>query len=207
MGSSGINARVHGGCSSPSYLRKATIHLLQPCTASLLSWPLWPVLSPSQRLNQRLMPSPGTHMATVVFTGHIPMDPTTHAPMAMDTATFTSVRLRLSQSPRLTPGTPMATVVSTGHIPMDPTTHLHIPMVAATFSSVRLSLRLTHGTDTVMGDTAGHTPTAATGVTATHPDTTGGTEDLRVKTCFNCPKFFQKRVPLKKIPGAIFLIT
>merc|ERR1712020_607309 len=197
MGSSGINARVHGGCSSPSYLRKATIHLLQPCTASLLSWPLWPVLSPSQRLNQRLMPSPGTHMATVVFTGHIPMDPTTHAPIAMVATTFTSVRLRLNQSPRLTPGTPMATVVSTDHIPMEPTTHAPMAMVATTFSSVRLRLRLTHGTDTVMGDTAGHTPTVATGVTATHPDTTGGTEDLRVKTCFNCPKFSQKRVPLK----------
>merc|ERR1712020_669191 len=121
MGSSGINARVHGGCSSPSYLRKATIHLLQPCTASLLSWPLWPVLSPSQRLNQRLMLSPGTHMA-------------------MDTATFTSVRLRLNQSPRLTLGTPMATVVSTDHIPMEPTTHAPMAMVATTFTSVRLRL-------------------------------------------------------------------
>merc|ERR1712083_336290 len=131
-------------------------------------------------------------MATVVSTGHIPMDPTTHAPIAMDTA-FGSVR------PRLTPGTHMATVVSTDHIPMEPTTHAPMAMVATTFTSVRLRLRLrlTHGTDTVMGDTAGHTPTAATGVTATHPDTTGGTEDLRVKTCFNCPKFSQKRVPLK----------
>merc|ERR1712020_827794 len=160
MGSSGINARVHGGCSSPSYLRKATIHLLQPCTASLLSWPLWPVLSPSQRLNQRLMLSPGTHMATVVFTGHIPMDPTTHAPMAMDTATFTSVRLRLSQSPRLTPGTPMDTVVSTGHIPMDPTTHAPIAMVATTFTRVRLnqSPRLTPGTPMATVVSTDHIP-------------------------------------------------
>merc|ERR1712223_2027872 len=88
--------------------------------------------------------------------------PTIHAPMAMDTATFTSVRLRLNQSPRLTPGTPMATVVSTGHIPMDPTTHAPIAMVATTFTSVRLRLnqspRLTPGTPMATAVSTDHTP-------------------------------------------------
>merc|ERR1739848_873730 len=72
-----------------------------------------------------------------------------------------SVRLRL------TPGTPLATVVSTGHIPMEPTcTHAPIAMETASFTSVSLRLRVS-------------------------------TEDFRVKTCFNFPKFSHKRVPLK----------
>merc|ERR1712141_994852 len=123
----------------------------------------------SVRLSQRLRLTPGTPLATVVSTGHIPMEPTcTHAPMAMETASFTeavkpcgfslrvslrvSLRLRLhkpltsvrlNQRLRLTPGTPLATVVSTGHIPMEPTcTHAPIAMETASFTSVRLRLIL-----------------------------------------------------------------
>merc|ERR1719189_2794135 len=103
---------------------------VKPCGVSLrLSLRLRLHLT-SVRLNQRLRLTPGTLLATVVSTGHIPMEPTcTHAPIAMETASFTSVRLRL-------------------------------------ILRVRVSLRVV-----------------------------GGTEDLRVKTCFNCPKFSQKRVP------------
>merc|ERR1739848_358765 len=104
-----------------------------------------------------------------------------------------SVRLRL------TPGTPLATVVSTGHIPMEPTcTHAPIAMETASFTSVRLRLILRVSLRVSLRLRLFIRVTLSLRVCTTTRTNESGTEDFRVKTCFNFHKFSHKRVPLKK---------